>query len=92
MTEVSESGSCWGKAVLKDEVKLMNNILMDHDVPHDKPLKALHDDGCECNGMPLRQDTGDFFGTGTMEAAFKHVGAIALPREMLKMLVKINAN
>ena len=52
----------------------------------------FHDDGHECNGMPLRQETGDFFGTGTMLAVFRHVGATALPKEMLKMSVKINTN
>lgn len=45
------------------------------DVPHDKPLKALHNDGCECNGLVVIEARHcGLLRHGTMVMALRHVG------------------
>ncbi len=40
---------------------------------HDQPLKAFHDNECECYGMTDIK-AGGFFGIGIMGAVLKHIG------------------
>ena len=40
----------------------------------------------------LRQDTGDFLGTGIMVVVLRHDGTVTLLREMLKMSVRSSAS
>ncbi len=56
---------------------------------HDQPLKAFHDNECECYGMTdIKAGYGGFFGIGIMVAVLKHIGITDCARKMLKMSVR----
>lgn len=52
-------------------------------MPHDEPLKALLNDGCEYNRTVVVEDTEDFF-----VGALRHIGTVV--RERLKMSVMMS--